>query len=163
LTRGFYHSEYHWGQSPVSQPGTSQTHCKDMDKVLVLIPMGFFQLHSEFPLPVYLRFTNSVIFKDIPSVPTIYPICFTSNTPLISMWCTHPGHRDYIFPVHLKFSHCSFPYQFSYPVNRLFIRNVPICFPYHVPWSFHVKYTTFFPQQFLCDVPNWDICSVPKV
>ena len=68
--------------------------------------------------------------------------------------------------VHLEFSHCDFPCWFSQLVNRLFIQKVPICFPYHVPWSFHIKYIMVSLQispQFLCNDPSWDIRSVPKV
>ena len=31
----------HWGQEPVSQPGTSQIHHKEMDNVLTPIPVGY--------------------------------------------------------------------------------------------------------------------------
>ena len=47
-------SNTHWGQSPVSGPGTSQIHCKDMDKVLAPIPVGLCWLHWKFSLLVYL-------------------------------------------------------------------------------------------------------------
>ena len=46
----------HWGQGPVFQASTSQVHCKEMDKVPCMYPPSTSQVHSEFPLPVFLQF-----------------------------------------------------------------------------------------------------------
>ena len=84
----------HWGQGAVFQPGTSQIHHKYMDKVPTSFPRSSCQLHSKFPLPVCLWFTDPVIFKDILNVPRVHYIRTTSRTPQVSVQCARPGHRD---------------------------------------------------------------------
>ena len=71
----------HWGQGVVFWSGTSQIHCKDMDKVLTPFPPGLSQLHSKCSLPVYSQFTHPVIFRDILNVFRAYYMCITSSTP----------------------------------------------------------------------------------
>src|SRR5882757_11509948 len=59
----------HWGQDVVSGPGTSQTHCKEMDNVLTIYPPGTPQLHSEFSWSILLQFPSSGNFQYILNVP----------------------------------------------------------------------------------------------
>ena len=49
---------YHWGQEVVFPPGTSQIHCKEMDKGPAKYPPRIFQVHSEYSQPVFLQFPH---------------------------------------------------------------------------------------------------------
>ena len=51
-------SPTHWGQGVVYRAGTSQVHCKEMDKVPSIYPLGTSQVHSEFSLPISMQFSQ---------------------------------------------------------------------------------------------------------
>ena len=58
----------HWGQGVVFPPGTSQMHCKEMDKVPAKYPPRILQVHSEYSQPVSLQFSHlsgHVIFRTL--------------------------------------------------------------------------------------------------
>ena len=48
----------HWGQGVVYRAGTSQVHCKEMDNVPSIYPLGTSQVHSEFSLPISMQFSQ---------------------------------------------------------------------------------------------------------
>ena len=52
------HSMGHWGQGVVYRAGTSQVHCKEMDDVPSIYPLGTSQVHSEISPPISMQFSQ---------------------------------------------------------------------------------------------------------
>ena len=48
----------HWGQGVVYRASTSQVHCKEIDNVPSIYPLGTSQVHSGFSLPISMQFSQ---------------------------------------------------------------------------------------------------------